>query len=81
MTEVTRECMCQVSDRRVMLLTGRLVCELCPEAQVERDAVDLLMHDHPAAMAGALLGLAASAGKAHAEIVRQRAIYLWQNRH
>lgn len=79
--DVIRECTCKPENRGLMLLTGRLACELCPEAQVERDAVNLLMHDHPSAMAGALLGLAASAGKAHAETVRQRAIYLWRNRH
>jgi hypothetical protein len=79
--EINRECTCKTKDRHVMLLTGRLACELCPEAQIERDAVNLLMHDHPSKMAGALLGLAASAGKAHAETVRQRAIYLWRNRH
>ena len=79
--QIDRECTCKPEDRGLMLLTGRLACELCPEAQIERDAVDLLMHNHPAAMAGALLGLAATSGKAHAETVRQRAIYLWQNRH
>ena len=77
---ISRECFCDPADRTLMLLTGRLACELCPESQVERDAVALLMLDDRYAVSGTLLGLAATYGKRHAESVRLRAIELWRNR-
>ena len=77
---ISRECICDPGDRTLMLLTGRLACELCPVAQIERDAVALLMLDDKYAISGTLLGLAATYGKTHAESVRLRAIELWKNR-
>jgi hypothetical protein len=78
--DINLECMCDPADRTLMLLTGRLACELCPESQIERDAVALLMLDDQYAISGTLLGLAATYGKTHAESVRIRAFDLWRNR-